>query len=654
MDRQAAISVALGTAKLNLERFEAIERLSEPFVIVAEGFSVDEIDFLPHIGKPVSFDVGDEMDHVRYFHGLLTDAVLTKVDISGAHYRLTVRPWFALLDQNRNYRIFQDKSIVDIAKQVFADAGMKDVEFDKLTGAYKPREYCVQYKESDFNFLSRLFEDEGVYYYFRHEEAAHKLVLCDGKSAHQPAPGYESIRFLPVSGDEATTPDTLSDWNERVSSVSQATVTLRSFDFTKPQSPVEAVAKGAGQHPGDALEVYEYLGDFTEQAEGEVRGQSRLAASRAPRRLYTGGGDVLGLACGGLFTLTEAGVDRFNQEYLITGLNHVIEAESHRSGDDRQARRVNVVAIPGDTLFRPPLTATKPVSTGVETATVTGPPGEVIYVDEWGRVKVRFHWDRSPDQPGKTSCWMRVSHHAAGEGFGNVDHPRVGQEVIVDFLNGDPDRPIITGRVYNGQRKHAYDLPTQKTRSLWKTQTVGRLGDYSGAEKTPAPNSLGFNEIRLEDKGGAEEIYIHAQRAMVREVLLDDSLSVQRDRATRVGRDRVTAIKRHETTTVETGNQTHEVSQGNRTTTVEQNDSTTIRSGDYSVKVDKGAVTIEAAKSITLKVGSSSIVMDPAKITLSSLTIVSDATTLQRVLGTMTEVDGTTTTTITGGVVKIN
>jgi type VI secretion system secreted protein VgrG len=654
MDRQATISVALGTAKLNLERFESVERLSEPFVIVVEGFSADEIDFLPHLGKPVSLDAGDEMDHVRYFHGLLTEAALIKVDISGAHYRLTVKPWFSLLDLNRNYRIFQDKSVVDIAKQVFADAGMKDVEFDKLTGSYKPREYCVQYKESDFNFLSRLFEDEGIYYYFRHEEAAHKLVLCDAKSAHKPEPGYESIRFLPVAGDETSAPDTLSDWNERVSSVSQANVTLRSFDFTKPQGPVEAVSQGAGQHAGDALEVYEYLGDFTDKSEGEARGQARLAASRAPRRLYSGGGDVLGLACGGLFTLTEAGVDRFNQEYLIIGLNHVVEAESHRSGDDRQARRVNVVAIPSDTLFRPPLVAIKPISSGVETATVTGPSGEVIYVDEWGRVKVRFHWDRSPDQPGKTSCWMRVAHHSAGEGFGNVDLPRVGQEVIVDFLNGDPDRPIITGRVYNGQRKHAYDLPAQKTRSLWRTQTVGLQGDYGGAEKTPPPNSKGFNEIRLEDKGGSEEIYIHAQREMVRDVLLDDTLTVQRDRATRVGRDRATAIKRHETTTIETGNETHEVSSGKRTTTIELDDGTTVRSGNYTVTVDKGSVTIEAAQSITLRVGSSSIVMDPSSITLNALSITSTAKVGNVMNGTTAEVHGKATTTITGGVVKIN
>lgn len=654
MDRQAAISVALGTAKLNLERFESVERLSEPFVIVAEGFSADEIDFLPHLGKPVSLDAGDEMDHVRYFHGLLTEAALVKVTINGCHYRLTIKSWFALLDQNRNYRIFQDKNVVDIAKQVFADAGMKDVEFDKLAGSYKPREYCVQYKESDFNFLSRLFEDEGIYYYFRHEEAAHKLVLCDGKSAHKPEPRYETIRFLPVAGDETSTPDTLSEWNERVSTVSQASVTLRSFDFTKPQSPVEAASQGAGQHPGDALEVYEYLGDFTEQGEGATRGQSRLAASRAPRRLYTGDGDVLGLACGGLFTLTEAGVDRFNQEYLIIGLKHVVEAESHRSGDDRQPRRVSVVAIPSATLYRPALVAQKPISSGVETATVTGPAGEVIYVDKWGRVKVRFHWDRSPDQPGKTSCWMRVAHHAAGEGFGNVDLPRVGQEVIVDFLNGDPDRPIITGRVYNGQRKHAYDLPAQKTRSLWRTQTVGQSGDYGGAEKTPPPNSKGFNEIRLEDKGGSEEIYIHAQRAMVRDVLLDDTLTVQRDRGTRIGRDRSTAVKRHETTTIETGNETREVSKGKRTTTIEMDDATTVRSGNYTVTVDKGSVTIEAKQKITLKVGKSTIVMDPSSITLDSLMITSKATAQNKVTSPNTEIEGTAMTTIKGGIVKIN
>ena len=278
----------------------------------------------------------------------------------------------------------------------------------------------------------------------------------------------------------------------------------------------------------------------------------------------------------------------------------------------------------------------------------------MVYVDQWGRVKVRFHWDRSPDQPGKTSCWMRVSHHSAGEGFGNVDLPRVGQEVIVDFLNGDPDHPIITGRVYNGGRKHTYDLPAQKTRSLWRTQTIGQSGDYSGAEKPPPKNSKGFNEIRLEDKGGSEEIYIHAQREMVRDVMLDDTLTVQRDRKTRVGRDRVTAIKQHETVTVETGDETHEVSKGKRTTTIEKDDAATVRSGNYSLKVDKGAVTIEAMQSITLKVGSSTVVIDPSSITLKAMTITGEAQVLHQAKGAMAEVTGSAMTPVKGGIVKIN
>lgn len=509
MDRQATISIALGGASFKLESLEAVERLSEPFVILVQGFSADEIDFLGHLGKPVSLDVGNPPDHVRYFHGLLTEAVLLKTDINGSHYRLTLRPWFHLLDQNRDYRIFQDKTVVEIAKKVFADAGMKDVGFDKLTGTYRKRDYCVQYKESDFRFLSRLFEDEGIYYYFEHAKSAHKMVLCDAKGAHRAAPSYETVKLLPVQASGLARPDSLSEWSERVSTAGQAKVSLRSFDFTKPQTAVHSDAEGASQHPQDALEVYEYLGDFVDKGVGVARSKVRLAAARAGRRQFHGAGDAPGLACGGLFKLSNAAVGRYNREYLITGVRHRIEAEAHRTGEVREPRRVEIEAIPSDTLFRPPLLTPRPSADGPETATVTGPSGEVIYVDEHGRVKVRFHWDRSPDDPGKTSCWMRVSHHSAGEGFGNVVLPRVGQEVVVDFLDGDPDRPIITGRVYNAQRKHTYGLPTDKTRSLWRSQTVGDAGSYSGAEKEP-PAGKGFNEIRFEDKGGSEEIYVHA------------------------------------------------------------------------------------------------------------------------------------------------
>ena len=680
MDRQASISIALGGASFKLERLEAVERLSEPFVLLVEGFSADEVDFLGHLGKPVSLEVGEPPDHIRYFHGLVTEAVVLNTDVNGSHYRLTLRPWLFLLDQNRNYRIFQEKTVIDIAKKVFSDAGMKDVDFDQLRGIFRKRDYCVQYKESDFNFLSRLFEDEGIYYYFEHNKASHKLVLCDGKSAHKPAPHYETIKLVSLQPGHGITPDTLSEWSERVSTAGQARVSLRSFDFTKPQTPVSGEAEGASQHPQDALEVYEYLGDFVDKGVGAARGKIRLAAARAGRRIFHGAGDAPGLACGGVFKLSNAAIGRYNREYLITGVRHIVEAEAHRSGEVREPRRVEIEAIPSDTVFHPSLVTPRPAADGPETATVTGPAGEVIYVDEYGRVKVRFHWDRSPDDPGKTSCWMRVSHHSAGEGFGNVVLPRVGQEVVVDFLDGDPDRPIITGRVYNAQRKHTYGLPADKTRSLWRSQTVGEAGAYSGAETQP-PAGKGFNEIRFEDKGGKEEVYVHAQREMVTEVLLDDSLTVQRDRKTRIGRDRATAIKHNEILTVETGDEIHEVSQGKRTTTIQQDDALTVKMGNlkttvsqgnlattvsmgnmdtqvkmgsYTVKTSLGAVTIEAMQSITLKVGQSSVVIDQMGVTVKGMMVSSEAQVLQKVKGTMTQIEGSAMTTVKGAIVMIN
>jgi type VI secretion system secreted protein VgrG len=671
MDREAAISIALGGRKFQLERFEAVERLSELFTIVVDGFSTEEIDFLPHLAKPVSLTVKESGEVIRYFHGLLTEAALTHADGTGSHYRLTLRPWFYLLDQNRDYRIFQDMTVIDIAKKVFAAMDMKDIDFSKIGGSYTKREYCVQYKESDFQFLSRLFEDEGVYYYFRHEAGAHKLVLCDAKSAHAKAKGYEQVKLLPTEGQTSGVPDTLWRWTERVSTAGQASVTLRSFDFTKPQTPVDSSSEASSQHPLDSLEIYQYADDFETKSQGGARAKTRLAAARAQRRVFHGVGDAPGLTCGGLFDLKEAVVGRYNAEYLITGLRLEVHAESYRSGGQGEARRVYVEAIPSATLFRPPLTTPRPHANGPETATVTGPDGQVIYVDEHGRVKVRFHWDRRPDEPGKTSFWIRVSHDAAGEGFGAVNLPRVGQEVIVDFLNGDPDRPIITGRVYNGARKHAYGLPDDKTKSLWRTQTVGDAGDYSGAEKQPGAGK-GYNEIRLEDKGGAEEVYIHAQRNMATDVLLDDQLTVQRDRATRIGRDRTTEIKHDEKLTIETGDETHKVSQGKRVATINKNDeltietgdqkttvsqgnvSTTVSMGDYSLKSSLGKVTIEAMQSITLKVGQSSVVIDQKGVTVKGMMISSEAQVLQKVKGTMTQIEGAAMTTVKGGLVMIN
>jgi type VI secretion system secreted protein VgrG len=679
MDRVAAISIALGGSKLMLERFESVERISELFTMVVEGVSTEEIDFLEHLAQPAQVQVSEGGEVVRHFHGLLTDAVLTHSDGAGSHYRLTLRPWLQLLDQNRNYRIFQNDSVVEIARKVFAALDMKDVDF-KLSDTYPKRDFCVQYKESDFRFLSRLFEEEGIYYYFRHEAQAHKLVLCDSRAAHPKASGYETVNYRPVVGDREGAFDSIWEWNERVSTGAEAKVTLRSFDFTKPQTPVEVAVKDPSEHRLDSLEIYEYIDDFEAADPGTARAKVILGGVRAERRSFFGRGDVPGLACGGLFALKDSPVGRFNADYLITGLHTEVTAPAYRSGGGSEARHSWIEAVPAATQYRPPQKTPRPQATGPETATVTGPENQVIYVDEHGRVKVRFHWDRRPDDPGKTSFWIRVSHSAAGEGFGAVNLPRVGQEVIVDFLNGDPDRPIITGRVYNGAKKHAYGLPANQTRSLWRTQTVGDAGSYDGAEKQP-PSGKGYNELRLEDKGGDEEIYIHAQRNMVTDVLLDDQLTVQRDRKTRIGRDRSTEIKHDDTLTVETGDETHTIKQGKRTTKVKMNDELTVEQGDqkttvsqgnvsttvsmgnvdtqvkmgnYTLKAALGAVTIEAMQSITLKVGQSSVVIDQTGVTVKGMMVTSEAQVQQTVKGLMTQVQGSAMTMVKGGIVMIN
>lgn len=658
--RQATLSADFGHAQFYLVDFVSDERLSQPYAIEVHGLSKDEIDFLPHLAKPVCLDVG-ETSHVRYFHGLLVEAAFTEFDGVFNHYRLTLRPWLHLLTHNRNYRIFQNKSVKDIVSAVFQDAGFNDFEMSGLTGAYDARDYCVQYRESDFDFVSRLMEHEGIYYYFRHEKNAHKMVLCDNVSAHHAAPDYDTLKLLPVAGDQHGASGTMWSWIDRVATNGRATVTLRSYDFERPQNPLQGASTAVKQHPSDALEIYDNAGDFIAADKGKAQAKIIMEAARAERRRASGVGDAAGLACGGVFTLNHAEGGEVGK-FMITALRYEIAAETYLADGSQGLRQVHVETIPSDTVYRAPLRTPRPVARGPETAMVTGANNEVIDVDQYGRVKVLFNWDRSNSQPGQTSCWIRVSHPSAGEGFGHVGLPRVGQEVVVDFLEGDPDRPLITGRVYNAQKTHTYALPDNKTRSHWRSQTVGEAGSYDGAESSP-PSGKGFNEIRFEDKGGSEEVYVHAQRNMLTEVQLDDEFKIQRDRKARIGRDRTTEIKRNETTTIETGDQTHKVSAGKRVTTISQNDEltveqgskkTTVSMGDYTITASAGEITVEAAIKITLKVGTSTVVLDNSGVTVQGVTVTTEGMAQNNVKAPVVQVSADAMASVQGGLVKIN
>ena len=662
--REATISLPID-GKAVLERFDATERLSELFVVHAQVLCDDVVDFYPHLGKPAHITVSDDTGGpVRYFHGLLFEATYVESVTAGFRYQLTLRPWLYILSRNLDYTIYQDKSSVDIVKAMFEVRGRSDVDYSKLSGSTKARPYCVQYRESDFQFFSRLMEEEGIYYFFKHSADKHELVLCNARSSHEES-DYDYLPFVSPSGGAQTYKDRFWQWNERVGSSAEQRVKLRNFDFERPATAREGVYADGGNIVAEAAEIYDFPAVFMEPDEGEKLGQTIMESARREGRHYWGDGDAKALACGVLVKLEEHPIERLNQEYLVVSLRYSLESQSYRSGGGSSdaSSSISVEAVPADVHWRAPMRTPKPVARGPETAVVTGPAGEKIYTDEYGRVKVRFHWDRSDTAPEKSTCFIRVSHSSADGGFGHIVLPRLGQEVIVDFLNGDPDRPIITGRVYNKDHMQAETLPDQKTRSTWRSQTVGQIGGYDGAEKG-APTEPWFNAIGMEDKGGSEKLVFWAQRERVNWVWLDDDFWVNRDEKRRVGRDRKTNIKNNETLTVEEGDMSTTVSKGKQSTEVTMGDktikvsggnmSTEVTVGNWSLKADAGAITMEAAQKIELKVMGNSIKIDPAGVTINGIIVKIEGQAMLQATAPMTQINGDAMTTVKGAVVMIN
>jgi type VI secretion system secreted protein VgrG len=586
MKRQAEITIDLGTHS-ELIRFTASERMGELFSIEAEIVAEERIDMLPNLGKTVMIEVFELEASVRFFHGVLVEAHYLAGDDQGFHYRLVLRPWLHLLGHNRAYRIFEARTVVDIVREVLEEYS-RQVDYSRLSGRYRAIPYCTQYRESDLAFVLRLLQREGIYFFFRHEAGAHVLVLCDSPAAHRPAPGRDTVKLRPDHSGRGGLAEALWAWREHATTGGEARVVLQSFDYETSRTRAGRSA-GDARSPADRQEIHEFTGDFIDEALGRHWAQVKLEAARARQRYYSGTGDTIGLACGGRFTLESDDAFSRGQTFVIIALDYAMWAEPYRTGNDEDPRRVEIEAVTADTPFRAPIVAPLPVA-GPETAIVMIGGADDSHADQMGRVRVRFLWgDDGPPEKAK-SCWLRVSHPSAGAGFGHVTLPRTGQEVIVDFLGGNPDRPIVTGRVYNSEHRHAYSLPQNRTRSLYRSHSIGAIGDYPGAE-TP-PSGPGFNEMRFEDKGGAEEIYVRAQRNRLAEVLLDDEARIRRDRKTRVGRNRDTAVHGNEATTVETGN--------------------------YRLKVAMGQAKIEAKQSITLQVGMNSLVIDSTGIRLTS------------------------------------
>ena len=631
MKRQAEITIG-GIPAIRLIKFEAHERLSECFSINAEIATESLIDFLPVLGEPAVIEVFELDQPVRFFHALLLEAHFLLQEDQGFHYTLLLKPWFHLLAHNCAYRIFEQRNVVDIIKTVLASQS-RYVDYSMLAASYQPWPYCTQYRESDLAFISRLMEREGIYYYFRHEQNDHILVLADGKAAHRPAPGFETIKLrADWSGRSGGLAEALWDWQEHVTSNGELTYELQSFDYLQTRTK-DGRTTGDRQGPADTQEVYEFTGDFVEEELATHWTRVRLESARARQRYYTGTGDVIGLACGGSFDLDSDAAFGRGSEFIIISLDYKMEAEPYRSGADADPRRVMIEAVTSSTAWRSPRVTPAPTA-GPETALVMVGGADDSHVDALGRIRVRFLWGRSGQAAELAqSCWIRVSHPSGGAGFGHVALPRTGQEVIVDFLDGNPDRPVVTGRLYNSEHHPAYSLPEHRTRSLYRSRTIGAAGSYDGAEEVPP--TPGFNELSFEDRGGLEEIYVRAQRNRRMEVCLDDEERIKRDRAT----------------------------------TVYRNASTTIQTGNHSLTVSRGEATIQAARAITLKVGENSILINPAGITLTvglttinlseagiamkGLTLAAEAETTMTLNGTISTITGEAMLNLLGGALVI-
>ncbi len=608
--RPLAVSSPLGDDGIALLRVTWTEQLGRPFVASLELSSDDgDIDPLDVLRQPMSVRIGEADQSPAYLHGYVSE--FGQVGLVGGlyGYRATLVPWIGLLKHVGGSQIFQQQTAVEIAKAVIEARGFTGELDDRLTQTYRQRSYCVQYGESDFHFLSRLFEEEGIYYFFEHSEDKHTLVLCDDVSAHQPAEGMKSLPYHQVIADGAE--PCVSQWTcER--QFGTASYVLRDYDFQKPRA--EMTVRQNASETASQWQWYEFPGRYFETDDGQHYARVRTEAASANQQRATVDASVPGLSSGALLTITDHPRDEVNQEYLITAAETSasaprISAGSGGSGGFKFSSKLAVQS--SATAFRAPLLTQRPIMPGPQIATVVGPDGEEIWTDCYGRIKVQFAWDMDGQNDDNSSCWIRVTQPWTGKGWGAVSIPRVGEEVIVEFLDGDVDRPIVTGRVFNADRMPPEDLADGQAKTVLRTHST-KEGDVES-----------FHELTFDDTKDAELIYLHSERDFQRVVENNDSLKVGFEKQD--SGDQAIEIFNDQTLLVgigsESGSQIVEI-QNNRSTTIHDGDDTlVIESGDQNITANQGAVTIEAQTSITLKCGESVIEIKPSGITIQSTQI---------------------------------
>ena len=515
---------------LRFEGREGISRLFEFEILLS--CESGSVDFSQIVGQEALLTLVHDQEP-RHVHGIISRFDQEEEGKHFTAYRASVVPRAWKLLHRHDCRIFQRLSVPDIIRQVLNGAGLTEPHWAwALHNAYAPKEYRVQYRESDWAFLCRLMEEEGIIYYFDHAQDDHVLVMGDTPFAHKAIAGPSSVIYRQSLG-ALTSGEHVSRFRY-TEEVKPGKVTLRDYNFKNPNLLMEASVSAPLD---DKLEVYDYPGEYDLPGDAQARIKIRLEEWQSLRKTAQGESDCIRFTPGHVFELSDHPRDDYNQKLLLISVEHRgSEPQFGENQEQAVAYSNRFQCIPADIPYRSPQITPKPTPRGVQTAIVVGPSGEEIYTDEHGRVKVQFHWDRQGRRDENSSCWIRVSQVWAGGAYGAMHIPRIGHEVIVDFLEGDPDRPIIVGRVYHGTNVPPYPLPADKTRSTLRSDS--------------SPGSGGSNEIRFEDQKEKEEIYVHAQKDWTivvendknQDVGRNETLDVVKNRNKTVGKDQTEAI----------------------------------------------------------------------------------------------------------------
>lgn len=626
------------------------ERLGELFTFDVAFESEDTgIDLSGLLKSAMVVKLETQDGYTRYFHGMVCEAEQISVEsvekLVYAKYRarLVPKPW--LLGNVVDCRIFKAQTTVDIVKAVLDEIGYTDIDTRGISGTYAAREYCVQYREDGLNFIQRLLQQEGIYYYFTHTDSKHTMVLADGVGSHEQARDFGKVPYQRSVDSVLRKQSTISEWTS-LRGVDGAKVSLTDYNPLKPKASLLVNAENAG-HNADGITIFDYPGTHAEADPGNRYAQVRAEALSAARSRYAGHTDACSILIGGLFTLSNHPRNESNREYLVTSTSMRLSGPGYASGADRAepAFQCAFEALESSQPWRSPHTARKPVVSGLQTAVVTGSKtDEDIAVDKYGRVQVNFHWNMPGKENADCSCPARVASPWAGKGWGAVSIPRVGQEVVVSFIEGDPDRPLIVGSVYNADNTPPYSLPDNKTQSGIKSRSL--LGAAADA-----------NELRFEDKKGSEDFFIHAQKDMHEEVENDHTVTIDHDEIITVKNDQTAEIK---------NNRTHTVTKDDKLTV--NNDGTTTIAHNFKLSAGDKIELVCGQASITLKssgeieIKGSTVKINGSQkvdisgsmgVAVSGMKIDLKADMAANMKGTMVSVEGSGKTDVKGGMVNV-